>query len=360
MRIARAMARAGLCSRREAERWIAEGRVSLNGRVLDTPAVEIKPRDRVLVDGQPMPSPEPPRLWRFHKPKGCVTTHHDPEGRETIFDKLPPGLPRVVTIGRLDYNTEGLLLLTNDGALARYIELPETGWLRRYRVRAQGRITQAELDKLKEGVEIDGVRYREIDATLDSEQASNVWLTVGLREGKNREVRRIMASLGLAVSRLIRISFGPFQLLDLKPGEVESVRRKVLADQLGPKLAEEMGLNTLEEEDATPARRGPYKARRRIEKVGRETQGADGGSKPSGRPARPARKEPRDQDAGTAGTVKPGMRLKTRSSPDPKEGSKPPPKGRPSSSPFQKTRPARSGARPGRKPTPSTRNKGPA
>ncbi len=337
MRIARAMARAGVCSRREAERWISEGRVSLNGKILDTPAIEIKPRDRVLIDGQPMPSPEPPRLWRFHKPKGCVTTHHDPEGRETIFDKLPAGLPRVVTIGRLDYNTEGLLLLTNDGALARFIELPETGWLRRYRVRAQGRVTQADLDKLKEGVEIDGVRYREIEATLDSEQASNVWLTVGLREGKNREVRRIMASLGLAVSRLIRISFGPFQLLDLKPGEVDGVRRKVLADQLGPKLAEEMGLLAEEEEDDNSVRRGPYKARRRIEKLKRE--------------------QPASEPAANAGT-----RKKSASEPSAARKFKPktaaPAAGQKPVARFTKTKSAKTQQRPLRKPKPSTRNKG--
>ncbi len=337
MRIARAMARAGLCSRREAERWIAEGRVSLNGKILDTPAVEIKPKDRVLIDGQPMPSPEPPRLWRFHKPKGCVTTQHDPEGRETIFDKLPPGLPRVVTIGRLDYNTEGLLLLTNDGALARFIELPETGWLRRYRVRAQGRVTQADLDKLKEGVEIDGVRYREIEATLDSEQASNVWLTVGLREGKNREVRRIMASLGLAVSRLIRISFGPFQLLDLKPGEVDGVRRKVLADQLGPKLAEEMGLLAEEEEEDNSVRRGPYKARRRIEKLKREPAASD--TKPD---VGTRKKSPREPSA--ARTFKPN-------SASPAAGQTPLTR-------AARTKSGKSQQRPLRKPKPSTRNKG--
>lgn len=238
IRIAKAMARAGLCSRREAERWIADGRVVVNGRRIETPAVDVGPNDKVVVDGKPLPAAEPVRLWRYHKPRGLVTTHADPEGRSTVFDNLPAELPRVISIGRLDLNTEGLLLLTNDGALARHLELPATGWLRRYRVRAHGRVTQEELDKLKDGVEIEGVRYGPVEATLDTLQGGNIWLTISLREGKNREVRRILESLGLAVNRLIRISYGPFQLLDLKPGEAEVVRRRVLADQLGPSLAE--------------------------------------------------------------------------------------------------------------------------
>src|SRR5690606_25139255 len=187
IRIAKALARAGLCSRRDAERWIAEGRVRVNGKRLDTPAVTVKPSDRILVDGKPLPAAEPVQLWRYHKPKGLVTTHRDPEGRPTVFDNLPADLPRVVSIGRLDFNTEGLLLLTNDGALARHLELPTTGWLRRYRVRAHGRVTAEDLAKLSEGVEIEGVRYGPVEASLDSVQGANVWLTVGLREGKNRE-----------------------------------------------------------------------------------------------------------------------------------------------------------------------------
>ena len=242
MRIAKAMARAGLCSRREAERWIADGRVSVNGKVLKTPAVEIKSGDRVLVDGQPLPVAEPSQLWRYNKPKGMVTTHNDPQGRPTVFDNLPPGLPRVISVGRLDFNTEGLILLTNDGELARHLELPATGWLRRYRVRAKGRVTQDDLDTLKAGVEIEGVRYGPVEATIDTVQGANMWLTVGIREGKNREVRKVLSSLKLDVNRLIRISFGPFQLLELKPGEAEPVKRRVLADQLGPELAAEFGL----------------------------------------------------------------------------------------------------------------------
>ena len=182
MRIAKAMARAGLCSRRDAERWIGEGRVRVNGDVLVSPARDVGPRDRIEVDGQPLPGAEPARLWRYHKPKGCVTTHRDPEGRPTVFEKLPPDLPRVISIGRLDFNTEGLLLLTNDGELARHLELPATGWMRRYRVRAFGTVTQAQLDALKDGVVLDGVRYGPIEATLDQVQGSNVWLTIGLRE----------------------------------------------------------------------------------------------------------------------------------------------------------------------------------
>ena len=256
MRIAKAMARAGLCSRREAERWIADGRVSVNGKVLPTPAFEISPADKVLVDGRPLPAMEPARMWRYHKPKGLVTTHADPEGRPTVFEKMPPELPRVVSIGRLDYNTEGLLLLTNDGALARHMELPATGWTRRYRVRARGRVTPADLENLKGGVEIDGVRYGPVEAAVDSVQGANMWLTVGVREGKNREVRNILTYLGLEVNRLIRVSFGPFQLLDLAPGGVELVKRRTLADQLGPKMAQELGLSEGPEERKARHARG--------------------------------------------------------------------------------------------------------
>src|SRR5262245_25950141 len=247
MRIAKALARAGLCSRREAERWVAQGRVSVDGEVLTSPARDVSATDRVLVDGQPLPAAEPPRLWRYHKPKGLVTTHADPQGRPTVFDALPEHLPRVVSVGRLDFNTEGLLLLTNDGALARHLELPATGWMRRYRVRAHGTVAQANLDRLKEGIELDGVRYGPIEATLDKPQGSNVWLTVGLREGKNREVRKILDHLGLTVNRLIRISFGPFQLLDLEAGGVEPVKRRVLIEQLGQRISRELGLVEVDE-----------------------------------------------------------------------------------------------------------------
>lgn len=247
MRIAKALARAGLCSRREAERWIGEGRVSVNGAVLTSPARDVGPNDKVLVDGNPLPSVEPPRLWRYHKPKGLVTSHADPQGRPTVFAALPDHLPRVISVGRLDFNTEGLLLLTNDGALARHLELPATGWMRRYRVRAHGTVTQEALDKLKGGVEIEGVRYGPIEATLDKAQGSNVWISIGLREGKNREVRKILDTLGLMVNRLIRVSFGPFQLLELKAGEVEQVKRRVMIDQLGERVAKSLGIVDVDE-----------------------------------------------------------------------------------------------------------------
>jgi 23S rRNA pseudouridine2605 synthase len=235
-RIAKVLARAGICSRRDAERLIAEGRVSVDGKVLDGPAVKVTAISRIVVDGKPVPAAEPPRLWRYHKPAGLVTSHRDPEGRPTVFDRLPEGLPRVISIGRLDLNSEGLLLLTNDGALARRLELPTTGWVRRYRVRCFGRVVQAELDPLAHGLTVAGIHYGPIEARVDSAQGGNVWLTMGLREGKNREVRRVLESLGLKVNRLIRISYGPFQLGQIAPGTVEEVPRRVLRDQLGALL----------------------------------------------------------------------------------------------------------------------------
>jgi 23S rRNA pseudouridine2605 synthase len=240
-RIAKAMARAGLCSRRDAERWIAEGRVVVNGRTLDSPAFNVGPGDDVRVDGKPLAAPERTRLFLYNKPRGLVTTARDPEGRPTIFENLPQDLPRLVAVGRLDINTEGLILLTNDGGLARVLELPATGWLRRYRVRAHGEVAQAALDGLSEGVTIDGVDYAGIEALLDREQGSNVWMTMGLREGKNREIKKVLEHLGLAVNRLIRVSFGPFQLGELEEGAVVEVRTRVLRDQLGAKLAREAG-----------------------------------------------------------------------------------------------------------------------
>jgi 23S rRNA pseudouridine2605 synthase len=234
-RIAKFLARAGVCSRRDAERLIEEGRVKLNGKKLDTPAVKVTAKDKVLVDGRPIGAPEATRLWRYHKPAGLVTTHRDPAGRPTVFERLPETLPRVVSVGRLDLTSEGLLLLTNDGALARRLELPANGWLRRYRARAYGTIAQEELDRLKQGIEFEGVRYGPIDAVLERARGSNSWITLSLTEGKNREVRRVLEALGLRVNRLIRVAYGPFQLGALAPGAVEEISGKVLRDQLGKK-----------------------------------------------------------------------------------------------------------------------------
>ena len=240
-RIAKVLARAGLCSRREAEDWVAAGRIAVDGKVLTTPAVTVGPDNRVTVDGKPLPIKERTRLWLFHKPRGLVTTNQDPEGRRTVFSVLPEDMPRVVTVGRLDINTEGLLLLTNDGGVARVLELPATGWLRRYRVRAYGTVDERDLKELEHGVSLDGIDYGPIEASIERVQGHNTWLVLGLREGKNREVKRVLATLGLEVNRLIRISFGPFQLADLDEGEIREIRGRVLRDQLGKRLVAESG-----------------------------------------------------------------------------------------------------------------------
>jgi 23S rRNA pseudouridine2605 synthase len=234
-RIAKVLARAGVASRRDAEKMIEAGRVTVNGTVLTTPAFKVPPGASIAVDGRVIGEPERPRLWRYHKPKGLVTTHKDEKGRATVFDNLPPGLPRVISIGRLDYNSEGLLLLTNDGEVARRLELPAHGWLRKYRVRAFGKLEQSDLDVLAKGVEVDGVRYAGIEAKLDRTQGGNTWATLTLKEGKNREVRRVMEHLGVKVNRLIRVSFGPFHLGQLKEGEVDEIPAKVVREQLGIK-----------------------------------------------------------------------------------------------------------------------------
>ncbi len=245
-RIAKVMARAGICSRRDAEQWIVDGRVAVNGTTLTSPAFNVAENDKILIDGEPMVERERTRLFLFHKPAGLVTSAKDPEGRETVFDRLKaryPDLPRVVSVGRLDINTEGLLLLTNDGGLARTLELPATGWTRRYRVRAHGDVDQAKLDTLAKGVTVEGVAYAPIEARLDRVQGANAWLTMSLSEGKNREIKRVLQHLVLDVTRLIRISFGPFQLGDLPENGLEEVRLKVLRDQLGKGLAELAGVD---------------------------------------------------------------------------------------------------------------------
>ena len=232
-RIAKYLARAGIASRRDAEKLIAEGKVKLAGQVVSSPATFVQPGDVLTVGGRPVTAPERTRLFRYHKPAGLVTTHRDERGRTTVFEELPAGLPRLVSIGRLDLTSEGLLLLTNDGALARQLELPANGWLRRYRVRVHGAVDERTLANLAQGLTVEGVRYGPIQAGLDSRQGANAWLTVALQEGKNREIRRVMQHLGLAVNRLIRTAYGPFQLGNLPRGAAEEVNAKVLRDQLG-------------------------------------------------------------------------------------------------------------------------------
>lgn len=237
-RIAKVIARAGIASRREAERLIEAGRVSVNGKVIDRAALNVTADDKVKVDGREVGAPEPARLWLYHKPTGLVTTTRDEQGRPTIFDELPEDLPRVMSVGRLDLNSEGLLLLTNDGGLKRRLELPSTGWVRKYRVRIKGRPNDDTFAPLRAGLTVDGERFQPMQVTLDRQQGANAWATVAIREGKNREIRRAMEAVGLSVNRLIRVSYGPFQLGQLKPGEVQEIRPRVLRDQLGLETAQ--------------------------------------------------------------------------------------------------------------------------
>ncbi|NCO87975.1 MAG: pseudouridine synthase [Rhodobacterales bacterium] len=266
-RIAKVLARAGIASRRDAERLIAEGRVRVNGKPIDSPALNISGSDRVSVDGKALAAPEPPRLWLYHKPAGLVTTEKDEKDRQTVFDTLPADMPRVMSVGRLDLNSEGLLILTNDGAVKRRLELPATGWLRRYRVRINGSVSEERLEQLRRGITVEGVEYQPMGVTFDRQQGANAWLTVTLREGKNREIRRTMEAIGVTVNRLIRISYGPFQLGSLKPGEVEELKSRVVRDQLGLDARPQ------------PVRKGRPAA-------------PDAPDAPDARPARPARSVP--------------------------------------------------------------------
>ena len=312
-RIAKRLARAGVASRREAEAMIAAGRISVNGKVIDSPALNVGGSDKIEVDGAPIPEIERTRLFLYHKPAGLVTTNRDPEGRKTVFESLPSDLPRVVTVGRLDINTEGLLLLTNDGGLSRVLELPSTGWLRRYRVRVHGKVDEKALADLKDGIAVDGVFYGAVEASLDRVQGSNAWLTLGLREGKNREVRNILSALGLEVTRLIRVSYGPFQLGEMAEGEVRELRGRTLRDQLGERLIAEAGAN-FEAPVINP--RNPEKADGGSAPRSRDAKGFAG--KDDRREATLARwstKEPRRDDAaGKDGEKRPATERRSRAS----------------------------------------------
>ena len=288
-RIAKYLSRAGVASRREAERMIELGQVAVNGKVIDSPALNITPKDRISVNGKPVAPPEAARLWLYYKPEGLVTSASDEKGRETVFDALPEDMPRVMSVGRLDLNSEGLLLLTNDGELKRRLELPSTGWLRRYRVRVKGNPTDVDLEPLRRGITVEGERFQPMQVVMDRHQGANAWLTVGLREGKNREIRRAMAEIGLAVNRLIRISYGPFRLGELQPGEVEEVRPKVLKDQLGLTEAEEPTPRPKGATGARPAKPGRTGGPDKPERPRRDAQAAPA------RPAKPRGDQPGEQ-----------------------------------------------------------------
>ena len=306
-RIAKVIARAGVASRREAEKLIETGRVTVNGEVITRAALNVTPADKIVVNGKPLDAPEPARLWLYHKPTGLVTTNRDEQGRATIYDDLPEDMPRVMSVGRLDLNSEGLLLLTNDGAVKRQLELPSTGWLRKYRVRVNGRVTEPQLEPLRKGITAEGEDFQPMIVTLDRQIGANAWLTVGLREGKNREIRRAMEAVGLVVNRLIRVSYGPFQLGQLKPGAVEEIRRRVLRDQLGLDTKDDV-----EAEIDTTKPRKPIVRRNKQRATPSEADvfgdrpvrsGGKLGSKPaSARPARAGKSE-----TGKTGSGKPGL-----------------------------------------------------
>ncbi|MDO9564405.1 MAG: pseudouridine synthase, partial [Bradyrhizobium sp.] len=249
-RIAKVLSRAGISSRREAERLIEAGEVTVNGKLVTSPALNVTAADKITVSGQPVGAPEPARLWLYYKPEGLVTSASDEKGRDTVFDNLPEDMPRVMSIGRLDLNSEGLLLLTNDGALKRQLELPSTGWLRKYRVRVKGNPTEPEIEPLRKGITIDGERFQPMEVKIDRHQGANAWLTIGLREGKNREIRRAMFAIGMTVNRLIRVSYGPFRLNEMEPGDVEEIKARVMRDQLGALISGQI-------EDASDAQTKP-------------------------------------------------------------------------------------------------------
>lgn len=315
-RIAKVLSRAGIASRREAERLIEAGEVKVNGKLVTSPALNVSASDRITVSGQPVGAPEPARLWLYYKPEGLVTSAADEKGRDTVFDHLPEDMPRVMSVGRLDLNSEGLLLLTNDGELKRRLELPSTGWLRKYRVRVKGNPTDPDLEPLRKGITIEGENFQPMEVILDRHQGANAWLTVGLREGRNREIRRAMTAIGLTVNRLIRISYGPFRLNELKPGEVEEIRPRILRDQLGPLLPEAAGepsapvrvtraprkpaqaAATGQRERPTPS--APQKARSPMGGRGAAT-GSEAPGKPHGKPSgRPAGSGPRGRSGDLA------------------------------------------------------------
>jgi 23S rRNA pseudouridine2605 synthase len=310
-RIAKLMARAGLCSRRDAERWITEGRVRVDGKIIDTPAIVIEDPTRVQVDGKPLKAKEPPRLWRYHKPPGLVTTHKDEEGRPTVFDQLPKELGRVISVGRLDLNSEGLLLLTNDGGLARELELPSTGWVRTYRVRVFGHVTEEILATLKDGCQVDGIRYGPIKAEIEKKTGRNAWLIVSLTEGKNREIRQVMRHLDLHVNRLIRQAYGPFTLGDLQREDIREVPPRQLMGQLGDQL-QTAGVVTKERINKTGWAKPKVKPKTKTNPKPKAK--TDVRAKPKGKPAaRPAQRsaEGSAQKSAQKSSGKPGAKRPT-------------------------------------------------